>query len=114
MDLEYFPSLSQEEFSEACHHLDRQYCQATLGPVRRRWKLRLCTALDTVFSLDGGYTTYIQIIRPLQPHLDHADLSLDLGNFSISDTTNEEESIMGDQDMMDAEQSDQVCHLWSS
>ncbi|KAM5355937.1 hypothetical protein ACJ41O_002583 [Fusarium nematophilum] len=110
MSIANFPSLDPEEFSEACHHLERQYCQASLGPERLRWKLRVCTALNTDFVFEGGYTTYIQIRRPLQADLDHRDLSLDLDNFSFSDTTSHDASIPGaDMDMMDAEEADEAA-----
>lgn len=111
MDIENFPFLTHEEFAEACHHFDRRYCQATLGPVRRRWKLRVCTALDVAFSTHGGYTHYIQIIRPLDSIADPSDISLDLGNFSISEKTVESACLMGDDEMVDAEESDSV---WNS
>ncbi|KAM4059788.1 autophagocytosis associated protein, active-site domain-containing protein [Hirsutella rhossiliensis] len=104
-NLKDFPFLDREEFSGACHHLDRQYCQATLGPLRRRWKLRLCTALDTVFDVDGGYTTYIQVTRPLEPTVDHGNLSLDMGRISIS----QDATVKADQDMMDAEELDSAA-----
>jgi hypothetical protein len=106
MDIQQFPHLDKAEFSEACHHLDRRYCQAKLGALRRRWKLRLCTALDLTFSLDGGYTTYVQITRPLDADASHDELSLGLDKFSIS--KEEDAFAMGEQDMMDAENADEV------
>ncbi|KAH8737119.1 hypothetical protein BGZ61DRAFT_9577 [Ilyonectria robusta] len=108
MSIANYPSLSPEEFSEACHHLDRQYCRAELGPERLRWKLRVCAALDTDFTFEGGYTTYIQIRRPLQTDLDHGDLSLDLDNFSFSEDPKGDAALAGDSDMMDAENSDEA------
>lgn len=110
MAIENFPSLTAEEFSEACHHLDRQYCQASLGPQRARWKLRLCNALCTDFAYGGGFTTYIQIRRPLEFDLDHGDLSLDLDGFSFSDDKTHV-PIGGDKDMLDAEEADEVTYL---
>ncbi|KAK5990773.1 Ubiquitin-like-conjugating enzyme ATG10 [Cladobotryum mycophilum] len=106
MDIERFPFLTQEEFAEACHHFDNQYCQATLGPLRKKWKLRLCTALDTMFYSHSGYTTYLQIIRPLEETADPGDISLDLGSFSISEEDSGHRFLLGDDDMMDAEESD--------
>ncbi|KAF7557659.1 hypothetical protein G7046_g5993 [Stylonectria norvegica] len=114
MSLENFPFLNQDEFSEACHHLERQYCRAALGRERVRWRLNVCTALNTEFSMDGGCTTYIQIRRPLQTDLDHGDLSLALDSFSMTEGTGEEASLMADRDMMDAEDLDEallVKHL---
>lgn len=108
MDIQNFPSLNKEEFAEACHHLDRQYCRATLGPLRKQWKLAVCTALDTMFSFDDPYTTYIQIIRPLRESHDQDDLSSQLATFSISPEANDDTLPIADRDMMDAEESDEV------
>lgn len=108
MDIQDYPSLSKDEFSEACHHLDRRYCQATLGPLRKQWKLRLCTALDQTFSLDGKYTTFLQIIRPLEDNTLPHDLSLDMSKFTISNSQ-EDTRIMADQEMIDNEDADEVC-----
>lgn len=105
-DISHFPNLDQAEFAEACHLLDSRYRQATLGPLRRRWKLNVCTALATSFSHDNdGYTTYIQISRPLEGDV---DLPFDLGTFSISG--NAEQDLHGAQDaeMMETEESDKV------
>lgn len=103
-----YPYLNAEEFGEICHQLDRRYTQATLGPVRRRWKLRVCRALDISLTASAEYTTFVQIIRPLDGELgDDADLSSCLDNFSFGEvagqTTNSE-----DHDMMEAEESDSV------
>ncbi|KAL6817045.1 hypothetical protein J3E69DRAFT_358285 [Trichoderma sp. SZMC 28015] len=106
MDIKEFPFLSPEEFSEACHHFDSRYCRATLGPMRKKWKLRLCTSLDLTYSASSGYTTYLQIIRPLEETVDPEDISLDLGSFSISDLNAEDRFLQGDDDMIDAEESD--------
>ncbi|KAK0761104.1 hypothetical protein N5P37_006048, partial [Trichoderma harzianum] len=106
MDIKEFPFLSPEEFSEACHHFDSRYCRATLGPMRKKWKLRLCTSLDLTYSASSGYTTYLQIIRPLEETVDPEDISLDLGSFSISDRNTDDRFLLGDDDMIDAEESD--------
>ncbi|KJZ78386.1 hypothetical protein HIM_02424 [Hirsutella minnesotensis 3608] len=106
MDIKEYPFLGRDEFSEACHHLDRRYCRATLGPLRRRWKLRLCTALDAMFSLDGKYTTYIQITRPLDLIADDGDISLDMGRVSISEMASQGALMEADQEMMDEEELD--------
>lgn len=113
MDFKDYPFLTPEEFSEVCHHFDSQYCRATLGPVRKKWKLRLCTSLDLTYSASSGYTTYIQIIRPLEETVDPDDISLDLGNFSITDraTDTDDMFLQADDDMIDAEESDAVCQL---
>ena len=105
-----YPSLSKEEFSEVCHHFDRRYRQATLGSVRRQWKLNICTALDTSFALDADYTTYVQIIRPLQGELDHGDLSTHLDSFSFAPVR---EEVVDDHEAMEIEEQDEV-RLFSS
>ncbi|KOS16849.1 Ubiquitin-like-conjugating enzyme ATG10 [Escovopsis weberi] len=117
MDIQDFPFLSQDEFTEACHHLENRYRQATLGPVRRRWRLRLLTALDLGASSrpptsahSPGHTKYIQIVRPLEETADPGNLSLDLGTFSISDSATAEAAeaamLSADSDMRDAEEAD--------
>jgi ubiquitin-like-conjugating enzyme ATG10 len=110
MGFQDYPNLTQNEFSEACHHLEGRYCRATLGPLRRRWKLRACTALDRNFSFESEYTTYVQIIRPLESSGSEKDdeLSLDLGKFSISQPEGSQ-YLMPDDAMLDAEETDEVC-----
>lgn len=118
-----YPLLTPEEFHEVCHHLDRRYCHATLGPARRRWKLRVCTALNTsgpaaaAFALGPEYSTYLQIVRPLEGELDDGDLSACLDNFSFGDgggvDGEVEMEVDGggerDREMMEAEEADRVC-----
>ncbi|KUI66944.1 hypothetical protein VM1G_01452 [Cytospora mali] len=104
-DFKNYPYLDPEEFAEVCHQLDRRYSQATLGPIRRQWKLRVCRALDIAFVSSVDYTTYIQIIRPLNGELDDGDLSKFLDNFSFGGESNEMASTE-DQEMMEAENSD--------
>jgi ubiquitin-like-conjugating enzyme ATG10 len=111
MDIKEFPFLTSEEFAEVCHYFDSQYCRAKLGPIRKKWKFRLCTALDLTYSTRGGYITYIQIIRPLEETVDPNDISLDLGNFSISDHDEQNGFLQGDDDMIDDEESDAVCQF---
>lgn len=102
-----YPHLYADEFSEVCHHIDRRYTQATLGPVRRRWKLRVCRALDVSFSTSAEYATYVQIIRPLDGELDDGDLSSYLDNFSFGDEDKEMASTE-EHEMAEAEQADSV------
>ncbi|KAM3442744.1 hypothetical protein MY4824_000885 [Beauveria thailandica] len=103
-DISHFPNLSHAEFAEACHLLDSRYRQATLGPLRRRWKLNVCTALATSFSHDNdGHTTYIQIVRPLEGDV---DLPFDLGGFSISESATDNLSNSLDAEMLETEESD--------
>ncbi|KAK9439076.1 autophagy-related protein Atg10 [Metarhizium brunneum] len=100
MDIENYPFINPEEFAEACHHLDSQYCRATLGPLRKRWKLKVCTALDLAFSTEGGYTTYIQIVRPLEIP---GDLDLNLDSFTISPSPTTHDIPTADNKMIDDE-----------
>jgi ubiquitin-like-conjugating enzyme ATG10 len=80
----HYPYLDKEEFSELCHHLDNRYCQATLGPVRRQWKLRVHSALDLSFGAGSKYTTFVQITRPLEEQTDLDGLESYLDSFSMS------------------------------
>ncbi|KAK3393027.1 hypothetical protein B0H63DRAFT_7368 [Podospora didyma] len=105
-----FPFLTGEEFAEACHHLDRRYCQATLGPIRRKWKLRVCSALNMSFALGPEYSTYIQIIRALDGELNDGDLSSHLGRLSFG-SGGKESGLMdidADREMMAAEEADEA------
>lgn len=106
-DFTNYPHLDAEEFAEVCHHIDRRYTQATLGPVRRRWKLRVCRALDVSFSTSAEYATYVQIIRPLDGELDDGDLSSCLDSFSFGDGDKDMSSTQ-DHEMLEAEQADSV------
>ncbi|KAG5947450.1 hypothetical protein E4U59_001035 [Claviceps monticola] len=105
MSLQQYPFLTADEFAEACHHLDSKYCRATLGPLRKHWKLRVRTALDVAsFFVDGGCSTYIQIIRPLERR---DDVDLDLTKWSISEQSLQDGAAGSeDGDMIDAEEAD--------
>lgn len=109
-DFKKYPYLDPEEFAEVCHYLDRRYSQASLGPVRRQWKLRVCRALDLAFISSVDYTTYLQIIRPLEGELDDGDLSKFLDNFSFGGENTETQGTE-DHKMMEAEDSDLVWLL---
>ncbi|KAK3694625.1 hypothetical protein B0T22DRAFT_507295 [Podospora appendiculata] len=107
-DFHNYPFLTGEEFDEVCHQLDRRYCQATLGPVRRQWKLRVCSALSTSFSSGSEYSTYIQIVRPLDGELDDGELSSCLENFSFDGHRNAGlMDIDADREMIEAEEADE-------
>lgn len=108
-DIKNYPFLTAEEFAEACHHLDRSYCQATLGPLRRRWKLRVNTALIMAFTPAAEYSTYVQIIRPLDADLDDGDLSAQLGKlaFDVADSSDTVHMDV-DQQMIQHEATDEV------
>ena len=109
-EFESYPFLSVEEFTEVCHHLDRRYCQATLGPVRRQWKLRCCSTLNTTNALGPEYTTFIQIVRPLDGELDDGDLSSILDYLSFDTRESSGLSTTQDAVMMEAEEADEVRH----
>lgn len=104
-----YPFLTAEEFGEVCHHLDRKYCQAFLGPVRQQWRLNVLTALDTSFAFGEDYKTYLQIVRPLtrELELDDGGLSDQLGGFSL-ENQQAENWLAGDQGMIDLEDADEV------
>jgi ubiquitin-like-conjugating enzyme ATG10 len=110
MDIHDFPYLDRSEFAEVCHRFDSLYRRATLGPLRKRWKLRLCTAFDGSFIVDAEYTTFVQIIRPLEATLDHDDLSSHIDNFSFQDAQGSE-SMEEDTDMAQVEDADEVCSI---
>ncbi|VBB72143.1 Putative protein of unknown function [Podospora comata] len=103
-----YPFLTGEEFAEACHHLDRRYCQATLGPVRRKWKLRTCNALNTAFGLGPEYNTYVQIVRPLEGELDDGDLSNIFDSLSFQSSNPTATDDMVDSKMVEAEDADEA------
>lgn len=104
-----YPFLTAEEFGEVCHHLDRKYCQAFLGPLRQQWRLNVLTALDTSFAFGEDYKTYLQIVRPLtrELELDDGGLSDQLGGFSL-ENQQAENWLAGDQGMIDLEDADEV------
>ncbi|KAK7739986.1 E2-like conjugating enzyme atg10 [Cytospora paraplurivora] len=104
-DFKNYPYLDPEEFAEVCHELDRRYSQATLGPVRRQWKLRVCRALDLTLLSSVDYTTYVQIVRPLEGELDDGNLSKFLDDFSF-DRESKDTAGTEDHEMMEAEGSD--------
>ncbi|KAH8889569.1 hypothetical protein GQ53DRAFT_783109 [Thozetella sp. PMI_491] len=108
-DFKNYPFLTPEEFTEVCHHLDSRYCRATLGPVRRQWRLRCCSTLNLASAFGPEYNTYVQIIRPLDGELDDGDLSSFLDNLSF-DTRDETApaSTKEDADVMELEEADKA------
>ena len=110
-----YPRLTREEFSEACHHLDSRYRQATLGPLRRNWRLGVYTALDMSVEEDDVACTFLQISRPLEAVVDHEDLSLDIGKFTLDESRRGQELVedreMADREMADAEDADEVMAI---
>lgn len=112
-DIKNYPFLTGDEFAEACHHLERRYCQATLGPVRKRWKLRSCRALNTTtLTLGTEYNTYVQIIRPLEGISCDGEISDILDKLCLEADPGHAQGQMDmtaqDREMVDAEEADQV------
>ncbi|KAK1752397.1 hypothetical protein QBC47DRAFT_388359 [Echria macrotheca] len=101
-----YPLLTGEEFAEVCHHLDRRYRQATLGPLRKQWKLNVSTALNTSFSLGPEYNTYVQIVRPLEGELDDGNLSSILEGLSFDPVQRDTFEMEPDSDLIMAEEAD--------
>ncbi|KAI5864996.1 hypothetical protein GGS23DRAFT_403486 [Durotheca rogersii] len=103
-----YPYLTAQEFAEACHGLDRRYCQATLGPLRRRWRLHVHTALDV--SLEGGhpgYTTFLQITRPLDDGTAaDSDLAAQMGDCSLGEDQESSMQLDIDRAVVEMEDSD--------
>ena len=104
-----YPLLTGEEFAEVCHHLDRRYRQATLGPLRTQWKLNVWAALNTSFSLGPEYNTYIQIVRPLEGELDDGNLFSILERLSFDPAQRDGFEMEPDRAMIMAEEADEVC-----
>ncbi|KAK8126256.1 uncharacterized protein PG998_002015 [Apiospora kogelbergensis] len=100
-----YPFLEKEEFAEACHFLDRKYCQARLGPLRRQWRLGVHSGLDMSFGSDLGYATFVQISRPLEDTANLDDLEATLNSFTMTEATGDEEMV--DDTAMDGEEDDQ-------
>lgn len=105
-----YPFLAHDEFTEVCHDFDRIYRQATLGPLRRRWRVSVCTAFNTSFFSDSDSTTYLQITRPLENSAAaHDDELADvLGQFSFGDE-NADAGIDEDMKMAMAEDADEAA-----
>lgn len=101
-EFENYPFLTTEEFAEVCHQLDRKYCQATLGPLRRQWKLRVNQALIMAFTPLAEYSTYVQIIRPLDGEVVDDDLLAQLDSLSFGGAGDAgADSMEADQQMLD-------------
>lgn len=111
MDISNFPSLTGEEFLEACHYLDRIYCQATLGPLRSIWKLRVHPSLYASFTIYGVPSTVVEISRPLDRKPGIEDVELDLAGFSISGPQTDDSQMAADSTMMETEDEDRVWAL---
>ncbi|ORY56688.1 uncharacterized protein BCR38DRAFT_321857, partial [Pseudomassariella vexata] len=101
-----YPYLTKEEFAEACHHLDNRYCQATLGPLRKEWRLNVHNALDISFGTDSDYATFLQITRPLEDTTDLGDLGSQLSSFSLGNSHRQADHPDADDAMMEVEDFD--------
>ena len=114
MDIANFPSLSAEEFEEACHHFDRRYRQAKLGILRMHWKLRLRMALNATFAYQDMPRTVVEITRALEQRDNDEDLGLNLSDLAISDgpKSGGDEPVEADHDMMQDEASDEVIYYY--
>ncbi|KAI0109607.1 hypothetical protein GGR51DRAFT_100902 [Nemania sp. FL0031] len=80
-----YPFLTNEEFAEACHYLDAKYCQATLGPLRKDWRLNLHTALDTSATSHADTVTFLQIAKPFENNEADDQLASRLGNVALDE-----------------------------
>ncbi|KAI1079416.1 hypothetical protein F5B20DRAFT_163394 [Whalleya microplaca] len=99
-----YPHLNKEEFAEVCHYLDRKYCQATLGPLRKQWRLSVHTALDMSFDAESEYTIFLQITRPLEDKAAaEQDLASMMGDFGISEDTTGTDEMMIEMEESDKE-----------
>ncbi|KAI2463674.1 hypothetical protein F4781DRAFT_437208 [Annulohypoxylon bovei var. microspora] len=102
-----YPYLTKKEFAEVCNHLDRRYCQATLGPLRRQWRLHVHTALELSFDAGPDRTTYLQITRPLvDGTVAEEDLVAKLGDVSLSEDQESSMQLAADDAMAEMENSD--------
>ena len=73
-----YPLLSPAEFDLACHHFHNRYLQATLGLLRRTFRIDLRHDMSSDI-------TYLTIIQPIQaPHDDVSD-QLNFGALRASD-----------------------------
>ncbi|KXJ92186.1 hypothetical protein Micbo1qcDRAFT_233487 [Microdochium bolleyi] len=107
---EAYPHLTPDEFAEACHHLDSRYCRATLGALRRSWRLHVRTALNlTSFSVGSDTATYLQITRPLgsSSTADDDDLVSSLGTFSFGEL-DEQDAVSADDRMLEMDEADEA------
>ena len=97
-----YPLLTQAEFDLACHHFQNRYMQATLGPLRRTFRVDL---RHDMFN----DATYLSIIQPIKSPQD--DVS-DLLNFGALRASDEDDNGFGRDQMMnidyEAEEGDTV------
>ncbi|KAJ8125882.1 hypothetical protein O1611_g7758 [Lasiodiplodia mahajangana] len=80
-----YPFLTNEEFAEVCHYLDAKYCQATLGPLRKEWRLNVHTALDISATSVVDRVTFLQITKPFENNEADDQLASRLGNVALDE-----------------------------
>ncbi|KAI1373605.1 hypothetical protein F4677DRAFT_211712 [Hypoxylon crocopeplum] len=106
----YYPYLTKEEFAEVCHYLDRRYYRATLGPLRRQWRLHVHTALELSYAPGPGRTTFLQITRPLDDGttVDHdlAVITAKIDNVFLGEDQDSRMTVAADDVMAQMEDSD--------
>lgn len=81
-----YPFLTGEEFAEVCHYLDAKYCQAILGPLRKKWRLNLHTALNTSAASHAELVTFLQITKPLDHNETDDQLASRLGSVALDES----------------------------
>ena len=105
-----YPLMTQAEFDLACHHFHNRYIQATLGPLRRTFRV------DVRHDMFRD-STYLEIIQPINALQD--DIS-DLLNFGALRASDIDDNEIGGNNMVgmdfDAEDADTVINtplfLW--
>ncbi|KAI0204677.1 hypothetical protein F4808DRAFT_306489 [Astrocystis sublimbata] len=80
-----YPFLDNEEFAEVCHYLESKYIQATLGPIRKEWRLDLHTALNTSATSHADLVTFVQITKSLGSNQVDDELASHFGNVALSE-----------------------------
>ncbi|KAH8163001.1 hypothetical protein CIB48_g5236 [Xylaria polymorpha] len=117
-----YPFLTNEEFAEVCHYLDVKYCQATLGPLRKQWRLNLHTALDTSATTHADLVTFLQITKPFGANDVDDQLASHLSNVALGEPSaptrrskrqSARQSAV-DSMMMDLEEADKEVFRYSS
>ncbi|KAI0838995.1 hypothetical protein F5Y06DRAFT_37177 [Hypoxylon sp. FL0890] len=87
-------------------HRNRRYSRATLGPVRKQWRLHVHTALELSYENGPGHTTFLQITRPLDDVTSAvSDLAAQMGDVSLADDDSSME-LSADHIMVEMEDSD--------
>ncbi|KAI1819201.1 hypothetical protein F4861DRAFT_534642 [Xylaria intraflava] len=80
-----FPFLTGKEFTEVCHYLDAKYCQATLGPLRAKWRLNVHSALGSIAISHANRVTFLQITTPIDNSEVDVRLASRLGNVALNE-----------------------------